>query len=419
MRFKIVHAADLHLDSPLVGLSRYEGAPVDELRGATRRALENLVTLCLEEGAKLLLLAGDLYDGDWRDYSTGLYFAAQMARLAESGTHVVWIRGNHDAQSKLTHHLELPAHCHELSTRKPATFALEQLDVAVHGQGFASQAVTEDLSASYPEPVRGALNIGLLHTALSGRRGHAPYAPCDATSLVHRGYDYWALGHVHQREVVNTAPYIVFPGNLQGRHVREEGEKGATLIHVNDGAIARVEHRVLDVVRFARIDVDVSEASGLSDAAELTKRALVRALERAEGRLLSARVTLVGRSRAHAELVQDLARTEAQIRSRANEIQSGDVWLERLCLATDVPVDLAALSARDDAVGHVVRALQAVERDDDALRALSGELAELLRALPQEVKDRELGLDPDDLECMRELVKGAGRTLLPRLLGAS
>jgi DNA repair exonuclease SbcCD nuclease subunit len=77
---KLVHAADLHLDSPLRGLERYEGAPVERIRGATRRALENLVDLCLEQGARLLLLAGDLYDGDWKDYSTGLFLAKQMSR---------------------------------------------------------------------------------------------------------------------------------------------------------------------------------------------------------------------------------------------------------------------------------------------------------------------------------------------------
>jgi exonuclease SbcD len=419
MRFKIVHAADLHLDSPLTGLSRYEGAPVAEVRGATRRALENLVTLCLEEDAKLLLLAGDLYDGDWRDYSTGLFFAAQLARLRESGARVVWIRGNHDAQSKLTHHLELGDHCHELGTKKPVTLELPALDVAVHGQGFATQAVTEDLSARYPEPVRGALNIGLLHTALSGRRGHAPYAPCDAAQLAARGYDYWALGHVHQREVVSDSPYVVFPGNLQGRHVRETGEKGATLITVRDGSISAVEPRVLDVVRFARVMVDVSDASGLGDAAELTKRALVKTLEQAGGRLVAARVTLHGHSAAHAELAADLERAEAHVRARANEIQGGDVWLEQVRVESELPADLGALAARDDAVGHVVRALAAVKDDPEALASLSGELAELMRALPQEARDAELGIDLDDPACLRELVDSAGRTLLPRLLGAS
>jgi exonuclease SbcD len=419
MRFKIVHAADLHLDSPLTGLSRYEGAPVAEVRGATRRALENLVTLCLEEDAKLLLLAGDLYDGDWRDYSTGLFFAAQLARLRESGARMVWIRGNHDAQSKLTHHLELGDHCHELATKRPTTLELPELDVAVHGQGFATQAVTEDLSERYPEPVRGVLNIGLLHTALSGRRGHAPYAPCDVNALVARGYDYWALGHVHQREVVHEAPHVVFPGNLQGRHVREAGEKGATLITVRDGAIAAVEPRVLDVVRFARLSVDVSEASSLGDAAELTKRALVKALEQAGGRLVAARVTLSGRSPAHSDLAADLERTEAHVRARASEIQGGDVWLEQLRVESELPADPRLLEARDDAVGHVVRALSAVKDDPEAMAALAGELAELMRVLPQEARDAELGIDLDDPECLRELVESAGRTLLPRLVGAS
>jgi exonuclease SbcD len=416
MRFKMVHAADLHLDSPLTGLVRYEGAPVEEVRGATRRALANLVSLCLDEQAKLLLLAGDLYDGDWRDYSTGLFFSAQMERLREVGTRVVWIRGNHDAQSKLTHHLSLGEHCHELSTKRPSTLELPELDVAVHGQGFATPAVTDDLSAAYPEPVRGALNVGLLHTALSGRRGHAPYAPCDAVSLAHRGYDYWALGHVHQREVVSEAPHIVFPGNLQGRHVREEGEKGATLVHVRDGAIERVEHRVLDVVRYRRLDVDVSEASSLSDAAELTKRALGRALEAAGGRLVAARVTLTGRSRAHGELSSDRERTEAQLRSHASGLHGGDVWVEQVRVATQVPADLSTLAARDDAVGHVVRALSALEGDDDALRELSSELAEVMRYLPQEARDADLGIDLEDVESLRELARAAGRQLLPRLL---
>src|SRR5690606_1050772 len=93
---KFVHAADLHLDSPLRGLPVYEGAPVDEIRGATRRACEILVELCVGEGAALLVIAGDLYDGDWRDYSTGLFFVQQMARLRDAGVQVAWVRGNHD-----------------------------------------------------------------------------------------------------------------------------------------------------------------------------------------------------------------------------------------------------------------------------------------------------------------------------------
>src|SRR5688572_17676287 len=98
---KFVHAADLHIDSPLRGLERYEGAPVDVVRGATRRALENLVDLCVSEGAAFLLLAGDMFDGDWRDYGTGLYFVSQMVRLRQAQIPVYLVRGNHDAASQV------------------------------------------------------------------------------------------------------------------------------------------------------------------------------------------------------------------------------------------------------------------------------------------------------------------------------
>jgi len=79
--FRFIHAADIHLDSPLRGLDRYDGAPVEEIRGATRRALENLVDVCLAERVAFLLIAGDIYDGDWKDYNTGLFFHRQMSRL--------------------------------------------------------------------------------------------------------------------------------------------------------------------------------------------------------------------------------------------------------------------------------------------------------------------------------------------------
>jgi DNA repair exonuclease SbcCD nuclease subunit len=416
MRFSFVHAADLHLDSPLRGLSRYEGAPVSEVRGATRRALENLVQLCLEENARLLLIAGDLYDGEWKDYSTGLFFSTQMARLREAGTRVVWIRGNHDAQSKLTRHLSLGDHCVELGPRRPQSYALEELGLVVHGQGFATAAVTEDLSENYPEPIRGALNIGLLHTSLGGRPGHAPYAPTDVRALRARGYDYWALGHVHQREVVSTAPHIVFPGNLQGRHVRETGPKGASVVYVNDGAVERVEHRALDVVRFCQLEVDTSAAANLADVADCAKRAFRAALAEAEGRLLAARVHLVGRSRAHAEMTADVERARAQLQSAANELQGGDVWVEDVRLHTQVPLDLTLLARREDALGHLLRALEARVRDPETALLVENEFAELERALPAELREEALGLDLRNPEHARELLESVTQLLLPRLM---
>ncbi len=124
---RFLHAADIHLDSPLRGLERYEGAPVEEIRGATRRAFENLVDLAVSEKVAFLLLAGDLYDGDWKDYNTGLFFAAQMRRLDEAGIPVFLIAGNHDAASQITRSLRPPSNVTVLSTKKPETRLIEEL----------------------------------------------------------------------------------------------------------------------------------------------------------------------------------------------------------------------------------------------------------------------------------------------------
>ena len=159
---KLVHAADLHLDSALAGLTRYESAPADEIRGATRRAFSNLVSLCLEERAALLVISGDLFDGDWRDISTGLFFAAQLTKLCEAGVQVVWIRGNHDAVSQIRRSVRLPEAVIELLSERAETRVFDRLGVAVHGRSFAKRDVTEDLAATYPDRVR-SLTLRLKH----------------------------------------------------------------------------------------------------------------------------------------------------------------------------------------------------------------------------------------------------------------
>lgn len=256
--FRFLHAADIHLDSPLRGLHRYEGAPQDEIRQASRRALANLVQLALDESVAFVLIAGDLYDGDWKDHRTGLYFVSQMVRLREAGIPVFVIAGNHDAMNRMTRSLPLPENVRMLDHKKAETVKLEKLGVAVHGQSFAAQAVLEDLSAGYPPAVGGMFNIGVLHTCATGRDGHDNYAPCTVEGLISKRYDYWALGHVHARETLHREPDIVFPGNIQGRHIRESGAKGCMLVEVNARQKLEATMRPLDVFRWQKCWVDAA-----------------------------------------------------------------------------------------------------------------------------------------------------------------
>ncbi len=411
---KIVHAADLHLDSPLRGLERYEGAPVERMRGATRRALENLVELCLAEEVSLLLLAGDLYDGDWKDYATGLFFSKQMSRLRQADVRVAIVYGNHDAESSISRHLELPDNVRVLSAQRAETVRYEDLQIAVHGRSYRTPAEQDDLSDGYPPAIDGVINIGLLHTAATGRPGHARYAPCKPEALAQKGYDYWALGHVHAREVLSERPWIVFPGNLQGRHPRELGPKGATVIELNDGRIAVVRPQVLDAARWARVTVDATGAGSGYDVVDAVRLALEAELAEAGGRPLAVRVVLEGRTAAHGALIDDIERWSNQIRADANDV--GELWIERVDVHTHAELDVAALAEREDAVGQVAKALRALQFDDAGVEALRAELEELRAKLPAELRERgEDALRLDDPACLRLLLQDVEHLLLSRL----
>lgn len=389
-RLRILHAADLHLDSPLRGLARYEGAPVEQLRGATRAAFDRLVEHALGEAVALVLLVGDIWDGDWPDHQTGLWFVSRVARLAEAGIRVVFVRGNHDAESRLVRRLPWPPGVVELSTDAPETVVLEDLGVAVHGQGYPKAAVTEDLARRYPPPVPGLFNIGLLHTALDGRPGHAPYAPTSLSALVAHGYDYWALGHVHQHEVLSRAPWVVFPGNLQGRHVREAGPKGCVELELVDGAVAALRPVVLDVVRWARLAVDLGGLDAVDAVSARVQAALLEALAEAEGRALAVRLELGGAI--PAALVRALEGEDFEVRLRAEaRALSPSLWLEKIVRRARPAVDVEALARRDDPLGALLRGLRDLAEDPEALAELEASLAPLRHRLPHELRAPLLG----------------------------
>jgi len=335
--FKFIHAADLHLDSPLHKLTTYEGSPVEELRHATRRALENLVDLALHEEVDFVLIAGDLYDGDWKDYNTGLYLVSRLRKLREAAIPVFLVAGNHDAASRITTTLRLPEHVTLFPATEAESVELKALGAAVHGRSFPSPATTKNLAKGYPPPLPGCFNIGLLHTSLNGREGHEPYAPCSLDDLRRKEYDYWALGHVHQQEVVAEAPLVVFPGNTQGRHIRECGPKGCMVITVDDRARVTTDFKPLDVVRWARIPIDASTADRGYVLVDQMGQELVRLLDANPNIPLVVRVEIEGPSPAHAELAGDVERWMNEFRSAAIDVAGGNVCVEKVRIHTTYP----------------------------------------------------------------------------------
>ena len=410
----LIHTADVHLDSPLRGLPDYEGAPRDAVRLATRRALTNVVDLAIAEGAGMVIVAGDLYDGDLRDANTALFLCAELGRLRRAGIEVVIAYGNHDAESVVTRRLPLPDGVTVLPTRRAGTASFRRLGLAVHGQGYGRRNVATDLSAAYPEPIDGMLNIGVLHTAATGRDGHALYAPCSIETLAARGYDYWALGHVHEFEILCRDPWIVFPGCPQGRGLRECGAKGVVLVEADGDRIAAVESRAVDVVRWARVDVDVTGATERDEALGRVRDALAASLAAAEGRPLVCRVTLADACAADRSLGARPQQLTDEVRAVALDVGAGQLWIEGVRCATAAGGAAGDLATRRDPIARLVVEARAEATDAEALRDRVPSLRELVRMLPPGTLDADHA-GPEDAAWLAERVAGAERLMLGRL----
>lgn len=403
--FSFIHAADLHLGSPFQGLAMKDAAIADLFMEASRRAFSALVDQAVERQVDFFLVAGDVYDGDWKDNKIGLFFNREVARLERAGIPVFLLKGNHDAESVITRTITLPKNVREFPVNKPGTFTLDHLKVALHGQGFAERSATENLALAYPPLQAGWFNIGVLHTSLTGREPHAPYAPCSVEDLRSRGYDYWALGHVHDFEIVAEDPLVVFPGNLQGRSIREQGAKGAVLVTVEDGRITH-ERIITDSARFAETSVTVEPEDDLPAILRRIENALENIADVMEGRPLALRIRLTGKSRYRHELLaraQDF-RDEAQAAChRCHE----DIWLEKV----EVRVEDARAAGSAEAGSQLgLGGLLSFDgASPDLLAEAEAKIAEIAARLPGGLGAHELALG-DDAQALlaeaRELLIG-------------
>ncbi|MBR3372078.1 MAG: metallophosphoesterase [Rhodobacteraceae bacterium] len=381
MAFRFIHTADLHLDSPLRSLALRDPDLAGLVGGATRLALRNIIDLCLSERVDALLIAGDLYDGSQTSMKTARFLASELARLNEAGIRAFIIRGNHDAESRITRELTLPP-CVHLFDGRAGVELMEHgpQRIALHGLSFREPKAPESLLPKYRPPVEDAVNIGLMHTSLNGAAGHDPYAPCALSDLQASGFDYWALGHIHKRAVYQGAACVVMAGIPQGRDIGEADGGSVTLVTLGDGGALHLEERSVALASFCPVTVDVTGLDDWNGLLATMRTALEHANRRAPH--LVARLRLTGATPLAQRLLrdQDLALAEAQELARGMD----RTWVGKLVLdlgnTTSVTGELAQLAALIDdgfrqsdsfttALEEMRATLQAALPPDPALRA--------------------------------------------------
>jgi DNA repair protein SbcD/Mre11 len=420
--FKFIHAADLHLDSPLRGLSARSQDAASRVQTASREALESMIDLAISEQCEFIVIAGDLFDGQWKDFRTGLYFASQMARLKAAKIQVVIIQGNHDAENSFVARLELSENVKLLSSKRPETFLLEPIKVAIHGQSFATREVTENIALRYPSPVPGCLNIGVLHTALEGHAGqHATYAPCTVDQLKNHGYDYWALGHVHDfmllHDTSNPAdPHIVYSGVIQGRNIRETGQKGVVLVTVEDGQIQNAEFRPLGTVAWHSIHVSVDGINSVNALLQAATSAVEGAYQSANRTACAVRVRLCGSSSLRSRLLTERDDFKQQLETAmAGLSENGDIWLEKLELNLTEASETQDIADVDDpSIAGSIASMVRLEAEGDLFASVFGAMLEELKP-----KFPVLPTEPNFLEQLIEDTRVAAKDLALAILETS
>jgi len=398
--FQFIHAADIHLDSPLKGLTRFdESAPVDRIRSATRDAFRNLVQLALDECVAFVLIAGDLWDCDWPDAGPGLFFVSQAARLDKADIPVFIVKGNHDAHSHLTKVTirTWPKNVTTFDHTKPQTATLEPWNVAIHGQSYAKQHVTDDLSLAYPAPVPGAFNIGMLHTCLED--GGTEYAPARLDKLITHGYDYWALGHSHDRQDLSRdGVHVEFPGNLQGRSMRETGAKGCTMVTVSDDYSMTTRFEALDVVRWQELRIQADD----QNVEKKVRNALEDALTENPGRLLAVRLRITG----------DLIEGQA-LRDRLDgvAVELGDVWIEKIVVAPRAATNRDCTSRNSSLDAELRQVIAGLAAENGSASLWTQDLTRLQSQLSGELRVSDAARALNDEQAFRALVARIGEDL--------
>jgi len=405
---KILHTADVHLDSPLRSLALRDPELRDQVRTATRTSFTRIVDIALAENVAALLIAGDLFDGAERSARTAAFLTLQLERLRERGIRVFYIKGNHDAENPLTGELSLPDNAHVFDGRGGKVQLTD--GVWVHGVSFAGRHATESLLPKFQAPVKSAVNIAMLHTSLAGAAGHDPYAPCALGDLTAAGFDYWALGHVHRRQVHSQTPWVVMPGTPQGRDIGDPGPKSATLVTI--GERIETEEVPTSVVEFLQLKIDATDIQSDDALRDLLRRTLREVAQSILSDSAVVRIELTGRTPRRWQVLRDQDVWTDTAAQYAREM--GTLWLDKVIFGFSNSAE-ASHSATDELAGI----MKTIREEPGFSEICRGEIEGILQELPPQ---RRAELLPDESalgQLAQRLAESGAERILARMKGAT
>ncbi len=404
-QFKFIHAADLHIESPYKGVSRLNDALGKSLVEHGIQAYEKLIEKALDEAVDFLLIAGDSFDSDSGSLSAQYRFVRGLERLQKASISVYIICGNHDPLNSWSSHLELPDNVFRFDAEKVQHCSFKKNGKAIaeiYGVSFGEKEEFDNRAQEFKRNDNAPFAIGMLHGTIAGNEVHTPYCPFDLDTLRASKMDYWALGHIHKREVLHEQhPMVVYPGNIQGRHFNETGVKGCSVVKVDSGKITDHSFIPLSDIVYEYKALDVSGAESFADFM-LKLEALKSNLDTDRSYLL--RLKLTGKTNLHSSF-SNLSEMQSLLDELNNEnnYRQRFVFIDK-CINDTLPeIDLEVRKASSDFIGDLIQRFESYEEDQSRLQQLKDELLDELssskvgRALSNADITEELDAEVEEL----------------------
>ncbi len=419
-KVRFIHTSDLHLDSPFKGLSSWNRDLAARLKDAAFKSFKKIIDICIEEKVDFLIVAGDIFESDNKSLTAQLRFVAELKRLSDKGISSYFVCGNHDPLKTWLDVIQLPENVYRFNSLEVERhiYMKDSIPVAgIYGISFGDKVVKENLALKYGLKDKSCpFSIAVLHGTVGGAGPHENYAPFKVKDVKSKGFDYWALGHIHKRQVINEKdPVIIYPGNPQGRDFGETGAKGCTLVNVDSDNKMTVRFIPVQLIRFEEVEVTLGEEDKTDSLADKIQRARNNIEDYDDDVSCILRVNITGRTLLHSYL--NKPGEIEQLRELFNEGQLEHgifTWIDQIRLNTMPLVDISSVERGNDFAAEIIKTFKKCEVD-------SKELAEIVKSVNDEITSYNILKEIADLtgKEQKEILEKAKWMLLDQFVKES
>lgn len=373
---KFIHTADLHLDTPFKGLAALNPELTKKLKDATFASFRRIIDLCIDRDVDFLVISGDIFDNENKSLSAQLKFSSELRRLSEKGKPTYIVCGNHDPYDSWLETFKLPENIYRFNSVKCEYYTFEKEGNAladIHGISFKDSSTTQNLALKYKLSSEPSLfSIAVLHGTLGHSGPHAEYAPFSIDDIIGKGFDYWALGHIHKQRIIRYSnPSVVYPGNPQGRDFGETGLKGCYFVELKKEMEPELEFIPTQLIQLENIEIDLTGAERIDEVESLVRDVLNNLAEEGNQSNMILRMFFKGRTTLHPYLQkQDEINRLKEYFNEGQLTLDRFVWIDSIIVVTRPNIDIDTIKRGTGFPSEILKTIDEYKDAEEKLKLL-------------------------------------------------